>query len=68
MGKKATWPYISRPAMALSMRMKTKVLSAYREHNMHDANIVCASEFKNWDKMSLNGQNVAFMWPLWPKS
>ena len=50
--------------MALSMRMKTKVLSAYREHNMHDANIVCASEFKNWDKISLNGLYVAFMWPL----
>ena len=45
--------------MALSMRMKTKVLPAYREHNMHDGNIVCASEFKNWDKMSINGPYVA---------
>ena len=50
MGKKATWPYGERPAMAFSMRMKTKVLPAHREHDMHDANIVCASEFKKLGK------------------
>ena len=64
MGKTATWPYVQRPAMALSMGLKTKVLPAYREHNMHELNILCASEFKNWDKMRLNGQILALMWPL----
>ena len=43
MGKKATWPYVPRSAMALSVRLKTKVLPAYREHNMRDLNT--ASEF-----------------------
>ena len=44
--KKATWPYVPRPVMALAVALKTKVLPAYREHNMHDLNSVCTSEFK----------------------
>ena len=44
--------------MALSVRLKTKLLPALT--NIYNLNILCASEFKNWDKMSLNGQNLAF--------
>ena len=58
--KKATWPYVPRSAMVLAVTLKTKVLPAYREHNMHDLNTICTSEFKKLGQISVNGH----IWPL----